>query len=663
MALAQPQRLLFEPIKIGTMELRNRIMMPPHSAAIGNLFGTDDEATANIAYLTERARAGVAWVGSVSALMRNLVPPGFEPTGVGATLHGYVRATTTAPRISELARAVHAQGAALTVQLVNQGGMPHGPSATLSGPIINQVPHALRADEIDWFVREYAESAAILGGAGADGVELHINHDDLHEWFLSPLTNQRTDAYGGSPERRAAFTLRVLQAIREQMGPDFTVGVRMNLRQEEPGGYGADQGIKIATLLEQSGTIDYIHGVVGTPWGNPSYIQPAYFAPAHWAPLAGALRQRISLPVVYSGRVTSPSVAEQVLRDGHADVVGVARAHIADAEFARKAKEGRSDEIRPCVGGNECISRKHVEGLPFGCAVNPSVLTPQPIRVRRPAHLVVIGGGPAGMESAALAAESGMSVTLFEAADQLGGQLNIFSKAPGQSDFEQYVRWQKARLDRDGVDVRTGTRIGSSHIAEIAADHVVVATGSNPRRPAFANRPGLAHVIDARSVFSDFATEPSRVLVVAQDDHLPPLTTADFLASRGHQVTLAYATSAPATLVGRYVLGAALARLDNLRVELLTSHEIVRVGRHDVTARHSFSGRELELGRFDWIVLACGSTADPGPFDALAGAGVKAHLIGDAFAPRRLVFATRQAHALIRQLAEQTDGPPAWALS
>jgi 2,4-dienoyl-CoA reductase-like NADH-dependent reductase (Old Yellow Enzyme family)/thioredoxin reductase len=645
---------LFEPIRIGSMELRNRVMMPPHAAAIGNLFGTDEEAAANIEYLAQRARAGVAWVGAVSALMRNNVPPGFDPTGVGATRDGYLRLPTTPERFALLARAVHAEGAVLTVQLVNQGGMPHAPSSTLSGPIVNQIPHAMREDEIAWFVKEYAESAAIVKEAGADGVELHLNHDDLFEWFLSPRTNRREDRYGGSMEGRATFAVEVLEAIRHEVGPQFTVGVRINLRQEEPGGFTDEDAVKIAAYLEQQGLVDYVHGVVGSPWGSPSYIQPAYFAPGEWAPLSGAMKAALTVPVVYSGRVLSPDVAEQVLRDGQADVVGVARAHIADGEFVLKAAEGRAEEIRPCVGGNECISRKHVEGLPFGCAVNPSVLDTVRLAVRRPTRLVVVGGGPAGMEAAALAAESGMDVTLFEAADRLGGQLNVFSHAPGQGDFEKYVHWQEVRLRRNGVDVRVATTPGLDDVLACNPDSVVVATGSRPRVPDFAGASGEG-VADNRSALTSFHQGArSRVLVVAQDDHLPPLTTADHLAGLGHDVTLVYSTPAPAMLVGRYVIGAVLARLDRQGVTVVTCQDVTDVSGGNVAVRHSFSGRASVLGEFEYVVLACGSVPEPGPYADLVATGLDTHLIGDAFAPRRLVFATRQAHAVVRQLVERS---------
>lgn len=365
-------RHLFSPIEVGTMKLRNRAMMPPHASAIGNIYGTDEEARRNIAYFEQRARNdGVAWVGSLSTHVRNTLIPGFEPTGVGAATTGFFRLPYFVDRVQQFCDSMHALDTSVTVQMVHQGGMPHGASNIMSAPTINLMPHVMDQHDIKAFVQEYAESARLSQEGRADGVELHLNHDDLHEWFLSPLTNRRQDRYGGSLEARARFAVECMQAIREVIGDTMTLGIRLNIREEVPGGYGVDGGVELAQYFESTGLIDYVHGVIGSPWGNPSYIQPTYFEPGQFAALAGELKKAISLPVVHTGRITDPDVAEAVLAAGHADIVGMARAHIADDELLTKAREGRTEEIRPCVGGNECISRRYVEGLPFGCAVNP----------------------------------------------------------------------------------------------------------------------------------------------------------------------------------------------------------------------------------------------------------------------------------------------------
>jgi 2,4-dienoyl-CoA reductase-like NADH-dependent reductase (Old Yellow Enzyme family)/thioredoxin reductase len=648
---------LFSPITIGTMSLRNRVMMPPHSSAIGNLWGIDEEALRNMAYTESRVQAGVAWIDTISAHVRNTMIPGFEPTGVGAVTDGNYRAPYFVDRIGEFADRIHALGASITSQLVHQGGMPHGPSADrLSAPVINLAPHALDRDEIAWFVKEYAFCGAQAQRARLDGVEVHLNHDDILEWFLSPLTNHRDDQYGGSMENRARFALEAIRAIRDEVGDNFTIGVRLNLREEVPGGYDEAGGIQIAQYLESTGLIDYLHVVMGSPWGNPSYIQPHAWDSAPWAETAGALKRAVSLPVVHTGRVNAPDVAEAIIAAGHADVVGIARAHIADGQFLLKAREGRVADIRPCVGNNECISRRYVEGLGFGCSVNPhtshEIEGPWPTAPMRK-KLLVIGGGPAGMELAALASEGGHEVTLWEGADRLGGQLLAATAAPRYEQFTKYLTWQQRRLEQVGVEVVFGKYADASAVRSAGADVVAIATGATPRRP---HVPGadLGFVFDNRAVLEGRATIGKRVVVIAQDDHMAPLAIADYLSGRGHDTTIVYATTGPAPLLGRYIIGSFLGRLDHQGVQFRFMEELESIEPGAVTVRNVYSWQRRQLTDVDTVVLACGGVSDSALYDELKHELPEIHLLGDAYAPRRMVFATRQAYALARILVDAT---------
>ena len=644
---------LFEPITVGTMRLRNRVMLPPHASAIGNIYGTDEDAERNIAYFEERVRdEGVAWVASLSTHLRNTVIPGFDPTGVGAATTGFFRLPFFVERVQAFSDALHGHGATVSVQMVHQGGMPHGASAVMSAPVINLMPHVMDQDDIDAFVREYAASARLSLEGRADGVEVHLNHDDIHEWFLSPFTNQRTDRYGGSLENRTRFAVETLQAIRDEVGSALTVGVRLNIREEVPGGYDVAGGVEIAQYLESTGLIDYVHGVVGSPWGNPSYIQPTYFDPAQWSALAGELTAALSIPVVHTGRINGPDVAERVLAAGHADIVGMARAHIAEGRILQKAREGRVTEIRPCVGGNECISRRYVEGLGFACAVNPrtshEVEGPWPA-VSGPRSLLVVGGGPAGMELAALTRESGFDVTLWEAADDLGGQLRYAAMAPRHEMYAAYLDWQGRRLRDLGVDVKLGHRATADEVAALSADVVAVATGATPRVPQIPGADGPS-VVDVREVLAGRASVGTRVLVVAQDDHVAPLSVADLLSGQGHEVVLTYATAGPAPLLGRYIVGGILGRLDAQGVRMRFMEEVVAIRGSSVVVRNVYSLREETVGGFDSVVLACGSVSDSALYDELKPRLGSVHVLGDAYAPRRLVFATKQAYALAELL-------------
>lgn len=642
---------VFTPVQIGTMRLRNRIMAPPHTSALGNLWGSEEDARRGIAYWESRVKDGLAWVGGVNGRIRNLLIPGFEPHGYSAETLGFYRLPFFVERVQQLAEVVHRGGAVLTSQLTMIGGVPHAPSNRLSTPIYNSRPHVLSREDITWYVEEYRWSAGRARQAGLDGIELHLNHDDLLEWFLSPHTNQRDDEYGGSLENRARFAVEVLTAVREEIGDGMTLGVRFNAREEAPGGYTAADGVEIAQYLESTGLIDFLHVVVGSTWGDPSYIQPQYYAPAQWSALAGDIRRNVRIPVVYTGRVNAVEVAERVLADGHADVVGMARALIAESEMLTKARENRLDEVRPCVGGNDCISRRYVEGLPFGCAVNPHAGKEADgpwARAARPRRLLVVGGGPAGMELAALAAESGHTVSLWEADSRLGGQLRIAAEAPSYDEYRRYLDWQARRLERLGVEIRLGMRADADAVLAAGADVVAVATGATPHRPPIDGVDG-ANVHDIRAVLRGTAVG-RRVVVVAQDDHLPPLSVADYLSGRGHEVTLVYATPGPAQLLGRYIVGGILARLYSRDVRFRFLEEVTGISDEAVRVANVYSRRTEEITGVDSVVLACGGDADDALYQALRSRHPEVHVLGDAFAPRRLVAATRQAYALAKEL-------------
>ncbi|MGD6979092.1 FAD-dependent oxidoreductase [Citricoccus zhacaiensis] len=647
---------LFTSTMLGPMRLRNRVMMPPHNSAIGNLWSADDrDAARTIAYLESRAKAGVAWIGGVTGRIQNQFIPGFEPSGISAETKGYFRLPYFVDRVRWVTDTLHAAGAVVTCQMTMIGGFPHAPSARLSAPVGNALPHVLTTREIAWFVEEYRFSAEQARRAGLDGIELHANHDDMLQWFLSPLTNQRQDAYGGSLENRARFVVEVLTAIRDAVGDSMAVGVRLNLVEDVPGGYDATGGREIAAYLESTGLIDFIHAVVGTPWGNPSYIQPHFYDAGQWAGLSGELKRTVRLPIVHTGLVSSPEIAERILAAGEADVVGMARAHIADGQLLTKAAQGRTEAIRPCVGGNECISRRYVDGLPFGCAVNPH--TSQELegpwqRAAAPRRLLVVGGGPAGMELAALAAESGHRVELWEAADALGGQLRIAAAAPCHERFDQYLEWQRRRLAEAGVRVRLDHTATVEGVLAENADTVAVATGASARRPDIAGVEGQ-DVLEIRDVLSGAAVPGRRVVVVAQDDHMPPLAVADHLSSRGHDVTVVYGTNGPGQLLGRYIIGGILGRLSAQGVTIRCMEEVVAVGGGSATTRNVYSGVEDRLTGVDSVVLACGGVSESGLFEELRELHGDVHLLGDAYAPRRLVFATRQAYALAKILQEQ----------
>lgn len=639
---------IFEPIRIGGMQVRNRIMAPPHAALLGNLLGTEAEADRYIDYWRSLAEGGTGWLIALNGFLENQLPPGFDPTGVGARRQGVFRDPRFVDRMGRLAAEVHAAGARAGTQIIMQGGMPHGPSATLSGPVINNVPHALTRREIGAFVKEYAFSAVQAARAGLDSIELHANHDDLIEWFLSPLTNERGDDYGGGFAGRARFLGEILDEIRQAVGESLVVGVRLNMEEAEPGGYGKAGGLEIAQWIEATAKVDYLHLVMGTGWGFPSYIQTHHFAPGAWSDMAGDFRSALSLPIVYAGRVNSPETAEAILAAGYADMVGVGRAHLADPAFVNKAASGKTWSIAPCLACNDCISRPLAEGLPFACTVNPALAAndraPLP-RTDAPRRVLVVGGGPAGMELAVTAAGRGHDVTLHEAGGALGGKILLAARMPTQQGFLDYVRYQERRLADAGVTVCLNTRATPGTIRAFAPDVAALAVGARPRRPRIEGSDG-ANVHDMEAVARDDAALGKAVAVVVQDDHVAPLAMADSLARRGHAVTMFVQTNSPAPVVSRYALGTWLGRLSEAGVAIVCMEAVTRIVLPDIHTRHVYSQRASVHGGFDSVVLACGGVPDTALQDALEGESFDVHVLGDAYAPRRIVFATQQGYQL-----------------
>lgn len=643
---------LLSPIRVGTMPLRNRVLMPPHTAPLGPLFGTEEQGQQNIDYVRARCEAGAAWAVTITGHIDNLLRPGFTPVGVGARTQGYYRMPHFHDRVQAYTEAVHGAGSFTTVQLVSQGGLPNAPSPTLSSPVLNAVPHVLDREEIRWYVNEFAWSAAASQRAGADGVDLHLNHDDLMEWFISPYANHRDDEYGGSFENRLRFVDEIIREIRERCGDSFTVGVRLNMFEEAPGGYDLAEGIRIAQHLEATGMVDYLSLVAGSNWGNPSYVQSHAYPDAAWAEMSGEFVAAVDLPIAYSGRVTTPEVAERVLAAGQAHVVGVARGLLADPEWVRKAEQGRTDAIRPCTGCNECINTALLERTEYSCAVNPHVGRERlgwPIAAGRPRRVLVVGGGPAGLEAAGLAAERGHSVELWEAGDRLGGVLRTATAAPTYGTFARYLDWQERRVAAAGVTVRLGTRGDVASVLAAQPDVVIVATGSRPRRPSV---PGddLPHVVDQRDVLDGTAVAGHRVVVIAQDDHMPPLATADALAQRGHEVTVLYSTPGPAPLISRYSIGGIMARLERAGVTFVFSEQVVGITETRVLTRKVYSHLPGSIDGIDTVVLSCGGEPRGELGVHVREQGLDVHVIGDAYVPRRQLHAVRQAYAVVAQL-------------
>ena len=651
---AGPLRRALEPIAIGTMSLRHRLFVPTHGGGAGSLTGDDSRFEDLCNYWLARVDDGFQWIGGPPGFVQHVSIPGFEATGVGALGKeaGIFHHPRYLERMTDFADRVHSRGGFLGTQLVQQGGMPTAPSSTFSGYLDHRGVHVLNGQEIAWVVNEYIESALTAARAGVDSIELHANHDDLLEWFLSPLTNHRTDAYGGSFDNRLRFVREVVEGIRARVGRPITVGLRLAMDQYMDGGYGLDECIRVMKAFEADGTVDYFNLDVGGNWGPVSYLQHGAYPEAAWSKMCGEAKAETALPVLYVGRVVHASTAEGVIARGEADMVGMVRALIADTRWLTTTLAGHASDVRPCISLNDCIHRYTLEGLAFGCGINPHAgreSKPPVATTTAPVSLLVVGGGPAGLELAASAAERGHKVTLWEASDHLGGRFAVAAQARCNAPYQDWIDWQSNRLQRLGVATFLTRRAQVQALLDADADVIAFATGARARRPGI---PGeyLPHVVGGDAAVLGTAAIGHRVMIVVEDDGPAPLTVADHLAGLGHRVTLAYRTPGPATLVGKYSVGAMYARLDADGVEFMTMARAIEITPDAIRFANAYSGRQFDVNGFDSVVLMTGGIGNDTLYRALLGLHPRVHLLGDAYAPRRVTYATKQAFELAQLL-------------
>ncbi|MCE0761592.1 mycofactocin system FadH/OYE family oxidoreductase 2 [Pseudonocardia kujensis] len=617
--------MLHEALRAGRLTLRNRLVFTAHLTG----YATDGLPTReHAAYYAARAAGGAGMV----ITEEHSVHPHDRP--YEKLIRGHDPAVL--PGYRALTDAVHAHGAVVLAQLNHNGpqssGMysrepVRGPSA-VPDPMFREVPVAMTEADLDDVVAGYARTARHCVEGGFDGVELQCSHASLVRCFLSPATNHRDDVYGGTLENRARLLLRIVAAVRRELG-GRVLGVRIGGEEGIEGGIGLDAGVALARLLERTGEVDHLNTSIGVATASLHLIEASMHTPADYATfIPSAIRAAVRLPVVAVGRFTEPAVAERALVEGHCDLVGVARGQIASPDFAAPA-----GPTRVCVGCNQdCVGRVGMN-RPLRCAVNPragreAVPLPAPGVPRR---VVVVGGGPAGLRAAATAAARGHRVTLYER-DRPGGQLALAALAPGRGELAHVVRDLLGECERAGVEIVHGEPgdLGS-------ADAVVLATGARPAR-----RPGT---VDVRDVLAGTAAPTGAVLVVDELGFHHATSVAELLAARGCTVEIV----TPGMVVGQD-LGLTLDREGFRRrahaagIRLTTARLVTAVEPGRATLVHHPTGRS-ETREVDAVVCAVPAEPDDALWSTLRHrAGV--HRIGDCLAPRRMDAALRDGERL-----------------
>ena len=441
--------------------------------------------------------------------------------------------------------------------------------------------------------------------------------------------------------------------MKERVGDSLAIGIRVNGQETREGGYGLLELREMMQYVAETGTLDFVNVDVGHCWGGPSYVQPSYYGHAVYREAGKALKVDLeNVPVLFSGRVNDPGIAEQLLKEGCCDLVGMTRAGIADPEFGNKAREGRLSEIRRCIGCNRCIGSSIRSDTPDMfkkpiCSVNPEVgnelfyaMTYKPAPERR--RCVVVGGGAAGCEAARIAAKRGHEVILFDRGRKLGGQLNLAAAAPGRDAFDDFVIFQENQLALYGVDVRLESEPGVEELLALEPDVVACATGSVPRRP---DLPGsdAGNVVQGWDVLAGNVEVGERVALVSQEDAFETPNVADYLAERGRHVEIFHKWLGIGAQIDRYSIGPVMSRLVENGV---TIHDGLRLAAVDGDALEFFSafgGWKQRFEGFDTVVLVYGSVPDAGLYNELKSreAAARLFLVGSAWVPRPLAEATQ----------------------
>ena len=493
---SQNYRMLLSPIAVGTHTLRNRVIMGSIHTRLEN---EPDAIPRLAAFYSARARGGVGLV----------ITGGTSPNFEGRVEEG-AQVLDSEEKLSEhapIVEAVHEAGAKIVLQVLHTGIYAKhpqivGPCST-SSPINRRVPRELTTEEVDRTIDDFVNCAVLARQAGYDGIELMGSEGYLITQFTAPRTNQRTDKWGGSFENRIRFPIEIVRRTRERMGPDFLIMYRISAIDLVEGGLTGDEVDQLALAIESAGA-DALNTGIG--WHESVVPTIATSVPrAAFSFAAARLKKVVSIPVVASNRINMPDIAEEILAKGEADLVSMARPFLADPDFVIKAATNRTDEINTCIACNQaCLDHIFTERLAT-CLVNPKAcheteFSDEPPAVKR--RIAVIGAGPAGMACAATAAERGHQVVLFEASDDIGGQLNIARRIPGkEQEFAELIRYFRKRLDKSGAEVRLGARADAEDLMGNGFDSVIVATGIKPRLPEIegADHPKVVGYLDVIS--------------------------------------------------------------------------------------------------------------------------------------------------------------------
>ena len=638
---------LLTPCNIGTLQIKNRIVMPPMGTALGNTDSTVSEA--NLAYIKRRVKSGA---GLIITEITEVHPLGsVSPRCLGIWDDSFI------PGLKKIADAVHAEGAKIAMQLHHCGResyiltkkkMAVAPSAVPSRIFgFLGAPREMTLDEVKETIGAFGAAARRAQEAGFDMIELHGAHGYLLMQFLSAHSNQRTDEYGGNFRHRARFMIECLEEARKQVGKDFPISIRISGEELVKGGYTIEDIQTIIPDLVKAGT-DMIHVSFGThadfkaSVDAPNASAPVEYAPGFKAYLARKVKDATTVPVAAVGRFTDPFMMDEVIARGDADLISVGRQHLADPDFLKNAMEGHPEYTMECLACNQgCIEAEALEQKTIGCAINPetgreAVYPKGPAETSR--RVWVVGGGPAGLTAAYEAARLGHRVTLFEREAQTGGQVRYAAMSPHKEVYGRWIQTLTAKCQRAGVEVQTGKRVSEEMIEQGKPEVVILANGAEK---ATCPAEGITNsvVCDAWQILNSEVKPKDNVVVIGAG--LVGMETADFICAKGAKnVTVVemlpkapvLPISAHGTMLYRRLGAAGVKLVFNARVKKIADKAVVVES----------NGQESRIEPINQVVVAVGVTPNQELKAFLQKKNIRHFIVGDTKAPRRIIEATTE---------------------
>jgi 2,4-dienoyl-CoA reductase-like NADH-dependent reductase (Old Yellow Enzyme family)/thioredoxin reductase len=632
---------LLSPVQIGTMKLRNRIVMPP---MVTNYATNDGAVTKRLkAYHETRAKDGVGLIIVEASYV--------HPSGKGFTNEVGIYKDELISGLKELTEAVHRHGAKIAIQLYHAGrqttskvtGMSIVAPSSIPCPVEQEMPKELSVDEIKELIEAFGQAARRAKEAGFDAVEIHGAHGYLLNQFLSPYSNKRTDEYGGIFENRMRFPLEVVKKVREEVGTDFPVIYRMSAEEYVKGGLTIEDTKIFAQKLVEAG-IDALHISGGVYESAAMIIQPAAIPQGCFVENAAAIKKAINskVPVIVVGRIKDPVMAEQIIQEGKADLVSMGRALLADPELPKKISEGKTQEIRKCIGCNRgCIDRLF-QDVDIACAINALTGHETEFDLQTPAKnkkkVLVIGGGPGGLEAARVAALRGHKVViLYEKQEELGGQLRIAAVPPHKEEINDLTNYLISQVEKSGIRIIKGKEADIKMIREIKPDVVIVATGSEPIIPEI---PGVSqkNVVTAHDVLRGSVSVGKKIAVIGGG--MVGCETAEFLADKGKQVILIEMLNDIALDVGSLVRALLLNRIAEKKITILTKSKVREISTNKVIIEKE--DKTEEITGIDTVVIAVGSRHKNELLKSIEGEGIPFYAVGDCVEPRKIMDAIHE---------------------